>query len=142
MVCSTQEVRKHASKRKETLDMQFVAVISKNGKRLMPTSFYRARKLIDSGRATIYSYRPIFTIQLTDREDGDTQEIEYCCDTGYQHTGISIKSDQHAYVREQRDCLTDEVQKHEVQVGSEEPEVIISDTARQAAIIVRDRRSS
>ena len=74
MVCSTQEVRKHASKRKETLDMQFVAVISKSGKRLMPTSFYRARKLIDSGRATIYSYRPIFTIQLTDREDGATQE--------------------------------------------------------------------
>ncbi|MCH4222728.1 MAG: RRXRR domain-containing protein [Solobacterium sp.] len=122
--------------------MSSVAVISKTGKRLMPTSSYRARRLIKSGRATIYSYRPIFTIQLTDREDGDTQEIEYCCDTGYQHTGISIKSDQHAYVREQRDCLTDEVQKHEVQVGSEEPEVIISDTARQAAIIVRDRRSS
>jgi hypothetical protein len=96
--------------------MQFVAVISKSGKRLMPTSFYRARKLIDSGRATIYSYRPIFTIQLTDREDGDTQEIEYCCDTGYLHIGISIKSHQHEYVREQRDCLSDEVQKHEAQV--------------------------
>ena len=49
-----------------------VAVISKTGVRLMPTSEYRARKLLDSGKAIIYGYRP-FTIQLTERETGDVQ---------------------------------------------------------------------
>ena len=42
-----------------------VAVISKTGERLMPTSEYRARKLLKSGKAIKYSYHP-FTIQLTD----------------------------------------------------------------------------
>lgn len=39
-----------------------VAVISKTGERLMPTSEYRARKLLKSGKAIKYSYHP-FTIQ-------------------------------------------------------------------------------
>ena len=51
-----------------------VAVISKTGERLMPTSEYRARKLLKSGKAIKYSYHP-FTIQLTERESGDVQPI-------------------------------------------------------------------
>ena len=42
-----------------------VVVISKTGERLMPTSEYRARKLLKSGKAIKYSYHP-FTIQLTE----------------------------------------------------------------------------
>ena len=38
-----------------------VAVISKTGMVLMPTSEYRARRLLNSGKAMIYGYRP-FTI--------------------------------------------------------------------------------
>lgn len=88
-----------------------VFVISKTGKKLMPTSEYRARKLLKNGKAEIYKYRP-FTIKLTQREDGHTQPIEYCCDTGYQHIGISIKSEKHEYVNEQRDLLKDETERH------------------------------
>ncbi len=89
-----------------------VAVLSSNGKRLMPTTEYRARKLLKSGRASIKSYRPIFTIMLTDREDGDTQPVEYCCDTGYQHVGVSIKSGKREYVNAQYDLLADETEHH------------------------------
>jgi len=52
-----------------------VAVISKTGERLMPTSEHRARKLLKSGKAIKYSYHP-FTIQLTERESGDVQSMK------------------------------------------------------------------
>ena len=89
-----------------------VAVLSSTGIRLMPTSCYKARRLLKSGKATIYQYKP-FTIKLTQRSTGDTQPIEYCCDTGYQHIGISIKSEKHEYVGIQVDSLKDEKSKHQ-----------------------------
>lgn len=89
-----------------------VAVISKTGVRLMPTSEYRARKLLDSGKAIIYGYRP-FTIQLTERETGDVQPVELCVDTGYIHIGVSVKSEKHEYLGLQVDTLTDEKTKHD-----------------------------
>ena len=89
-----------------------VAVISKTGIVLMPTSEYRARKLLDSGKAIIYGYRP-FTIQLTERETGDVQPVELCVDTGYIHIGVSVKSEKHEYLGLQVDTLTDEKAKHD-----------------------------
>lgn len=74
-----------------------VAVISVSGKKLMPTTNYRARKLLQKRKAKIYCYRPIFTIQLLDRCDGDVQPIEYCCDTGYQYIGISNKEERRKF---------------------------------------------
>ncbi|MDD6369571.1 RNA-guided endonuclease IscB [Galactobacillus timonensis] len=89
-----------------------VAVLSSTGRKLMPTSNYRARKLLKGGRATIECYRPIFTIRLTDRKEGETQPIEYACDTGYQHVGVSIKSKKHEFVHAQYDMLSDETERH------------------------------
>lgn len=91
--------------------MTAVAVIGNTGKPLMPTSPYRARRLLKSGRAKIYGYRP-FTIMILDREDGAVQEIEYKSDTGYLHVGISVCSKKHEFLREQRDLLPDEREKH------------------------------
>ena len=88
-----------------------VFVLSNTNKKLMPTNEYRARKLLKSGKATIYKYRP-FTIKLIEREDGYTQLVEYCCDTGYQHIGISIKSHRHEYVNEERILLKNETERH------------------------------
>ena len=90
-----------------------VAVISKTGIRLMPTNEYRARHLLKSGKAVIEQYRPIFTIRLTEREDGDTQPIEYASDTGYQHVGVSIKSEKHEFVHAQYDMLSGEKERHD-----------------------------
>ena len=90
-----------------------VAVISKTGIRLMPTNEYRARHLLKSGKAVIEQYHPIFTIRLTEREDGDTQPIEYASDTGYQHVGVSIKSEKHEFVHAQYDMLSNEKERHD-----------------------------
>lgn len=89
-----------------------VAVISSTGKVLMPTSEYRARKLLRSGKAIKYSYHP-FTIQLTEREDGEIQPVELCMDTGYLHIGVSVKSEKHEYLALQADTLPDEKQQHD-----------------------------
>ena len=89
-----------------------VAVLSKNGMLLMPTSEYRARKLLKSKKAIIHGYHP-FTIQLTERETGYVQPVELCMDTGYIHIGTSVKSEKHEYLGEQIDTLTDERQKHD-----------------------------
>ena len=89
-----------------------VAVMSKTGMQLMPTSEYRARKLLKSKKATVYGYHP-FTIQLTEREAGDVQPVEFCMDTGYLHIGMSVKSKKHEYLGMQVDTLTDEKQKHD-----------------------------
>lgn len=88
-----------------------VFVVSSTKQKLMPTNEYKARKLLKNGKATIYKYSP-FTIKLTQRETGYTQPVEYCCDTGYQHIGISIKSDSKEYVNEQRDLLKGETERH------------------------------
>ena len=89
-----------------------VAVMSKTGMRLMPTSEYRARKLLKSKKATVYGHHP-FTIQLTERKTGDVQPVELCMDTGYLHIGTSVKSEKHEYLGVQIDTLTDEKQKHD-----------------------------
>ena len=65
-----------------------------------------------SGRAAIKCYRPIFTIRLTSRKEGETQPIEYACDTGYQHVGVSIKSEKHEFVHAQYDMLSNEPERH------------------------------
>lgn len=53
-----------------------VAVISKTGKRLMPTSEYKARKLLKSKKAVICNYKP-FAIRLLNNVTEDTQPIEF-----------------------------------------------------------------
>lgn len=41
-----------------------------------------ARRLLKSGRARIYQYRPFFTLMVVDYEDGTVQAVEYKSDTG------------------------------------------------------------
>ena len=88
-----------------------VCVVSNTGKRLMPTTEYKARKLMEKGRAKIYQYDP-FTIMILDREDGYTQSIELKCDTGDKHIGMSICSEKHEYVSVEVNPLKDEKEKH------------------------------
>ena len=88
-----------------------VFVVSNTTKPLMPTSSYKARRLMKQGRAKIFKHRP-FTIMILDRADGKVQEIEYKSDTGYLHVGISVCSEKHEYLSRQMDLLDDEVEKH------------------------------
>ena len=77
----------------------------------MPTTSYRARRLLKKGRATIYKYKP-FTIILTDRKQGDVQEIEYKCDTGYKHIGVSICSQKQELISCEFELLDSESERH------------------------------
>ena len=87
-----------------------VAVISNTKQKLMPTTSQRARRLLKQGSATIYKYRP-FTIILTNRTSGDVQDIEYKCDTGYKHIGVSICSQKQEFVSCEFELLSDETEK-------------------------------
>ena len=84
-----------------------VAVLSKTGIRLMPTSSYRARKLLARKKAVICGYRP-FTIRLTERETGDVQPVELAVDTGYFHVGNSLKTAKHELAAVEIRTLMDE----------------------------------
>ena len=92
--------------------MRDVFVMANDGTRLMPTSRYRARKLLSAGKAMIYKYFP-FTIQLQYESEKNVQPIELCMDTGSEHIGISVKSEKHEYVHAQYDNLSDEKKKHQ-----------------------------
>ena len=88
-----------------------VTVLSNTRQKLMPTTSYRARRLLKKGKATIYKYRP-FTIILTGRSKGDVQEIEYKCDTGYKHIGVSICNQKQELVSCEFELLDGEPERH------------------------------
>ena len=93
--------------------MDVVYVISKYGERLMPTSRRgKVAHMLKDGRAVIYSRNP-FTIQLTYDSTTYVQPIEVCQDTGYQHIGVSVKSESTEYVSAQYDLLKNERENHD-----------------------------
>lgn len=93
----------------------FAAVISKNGMPLMPTNIKKMRCLLKAGRARIAGHDPL-TIRLTyDIEDPKVQPVELAMDTGYGDIGISVKSEQHEYLSEERKLLADEKNNHQKQ---------------------------
>lgn len=84
----------------------FVPVVSKTGKRLMPTTNKKADKLIAKDRAVRRFDRGLFYIQLTDREDGYTQPIAIGIDPGSKREAITVKSKAHTYLNIQADAVT------------------------------------
>ena len=77
----------------------------------MPTSEYRARKLLKSGRAVIHRRKP-FAIRILDRSSGEVQPVEYTTDVGYLHVGVTVKSEKHSFFEMQADLLKDEKEHH------------------------------
>ena len=82
----------------------FVAVKSKEGKQLMPTSPPVARHLIKSGRATPYWSNGIFCIRLNYETEEYTQEIAVGVDPGSKKEGFTVKSESHTYLNIQADA--------------------------------------
>lgn len=105
-------LRQGRRKRVSARESKMVCVLGAGGKPLMPTNIKRARKLLGKGRAEIFGHDP-FTIRLLDREDGKTQPVEYKCDTGYQHIGISICTEKQELFSQERTLLPDETEKHD-----------------------------
>ena len=92
------------------------AVISKDGTILMPTTnIKKVRRLLKSNRAHIIKHNP-FTIQLNYvPKEQNTQSVELSVDTGYLYIGISVKSEKHEYISEERKLLPDEKTHHQKQ---------------------------
>ncbi|MCL6557284.1 MAG: HNH endonuclease [Firmicutes bacterium] len=69
----------------------YVFVLSKTGKRLMPTHAAKARKLLKAKKAKVISRNP-FTIQLTYETTEYTQELAAKMDTGFKRGGAALQS--------------------------------------------------
>jgi hypothetical protein len=85
---------------------KFVPVVSRTGKRLMPTSNKKADKLIAQGRAVRRFDRGLFYIKLLDRADGYTQSIAIGIDPGSKKEAYTVKSASHTYLNIQADAVT------------------------------------
>lgn len=90
-----------------------VFTVDKHGRPGMPTfNVKKVRRLLKSGRAEIFCYRP-FTVRLLYADSLDTQPVELCIDAGDRHIGISVKSEKHEFVHAQYDPLPDEKVRHD-----------------------------
>ena len=90
-----------------------IYTVDRHGRPGMPTfNVKKVRRLLKSGRAEIFCYRP-FTIKLLYADSLDVQPVELCMDTGDRHIGISVKSEKHEYAHVQLDPLPDEKERHD-----------------------------
>jgi len=71
------------------MDQNRVLVLFADGSEAMPCHPARARQLLDAGKAAVYRHEP-FTIILTDRENGDTQDVSLQVDPGSKTTGLAL----------------------------------------------------
>jgi 5-methylcytosine-specific restriction endonuclease McrA len=69
--------------------MQRVIVLNKNRQALMPCAPFRARKLLNAGKAVVLKLHP-FTIILKNREEGRVQNLEVKIDPGSKTTGLAV----------------------------------------------------
>ena len=81
----------------------------------MPTTRYgRVRHLLNEGKAHVVSREP-FTVQLDYDTTAYVQPIEVCVDAGYQHIGVSVKTEARELERTQYDLLPNEKERHDDQ---------------------------
>ena len=76
----------------------WVPVVSSIGKPLMPCSSRRARKLLEKGKAVKRWCRGFFYIKLTEREDGEVQEVAVGIDPGSMREGYTIMSSKRTFL--------------------------------------------
>ena len=90
-----------------------VFVVDKNRNPLMPTTRYgKVRHLLKEKRAVIERRNP-FTIRLLYNTPGITQPVEMCMDTGYEHIGVSVKSEKKEFVSAEYNLLPNEKEQHD-----------------------------
>ncbi|WQJ53426.1 MAG: HNH endonuclease [Wendovervirus sonii] len=81
--------------------IDYVYVLSIDGKPLMPTKRFRKVRLwLKTGQAKIVR-RDVFTIQLLFETSQYVQYLTLGCDTGYEHIGLSASNDKAEYYAEE-----------------------------------------
>lgn len=86
--------------------MQYVPVLSTDGKPLMPCHPARARELIRKGRAVRRFRKGFFYIQLLGRADGAVQPVACGIDPGSKREGFSVVGPKHTYLNVHADAVT------------------------------------
>ena len=90
-----------------------IFVLNKDGEPMMPTTRPgRVRHLLEDGKAKVVKRRP-FTIQLQYDSPNYKQPIEFCCDTGDHHIGVSLKSEAKEYLSDEYRPLSYEKERHD-----------------------------
>ena len=83
----------------------FIPVVDKDNQPLMPTKPSRARRWIQSGKATSFWKNGIFCVRLNvEPSDTDLQDIVVGVDPGSKKEGFTIKSEAHTYLNVQADA--------------------------------------
>lgn len=85
---------------------RFIPVISKTGKAMMPCHPARARELIEKGKAVRRFKTGMFYLLLTEREDGEVQDVAVGIDSGSKREAFTIKSARHTFVNVLSDAVT------------------------------------
>ena len=82
-----------------------VPVVDENQHPLMPTKPSRARRWIQSGKATPFWKNGIFCVRLNvDPSDTELQEVAVGIDPGSKKEGFTVKSEAHTYLNVQADA--------------------------------------
>ena len=77
----------------------FVAVVNRNHQPLMPTIPSRARRWIESGKATPFWKNGVFCVRLNiDPSDNKTQKVVVGIDPGSKREAYTVKSKTHTYL--------------------------------------------
>ncbi len=80
----------------------FVPVVDKSNKSLMPTAPSRAKRWINSGKATPFFRKGIFCVRLNiEPSNRNTQPIAVGIDPGSEREGYTVKSKSHTYLNVQ-----------------------------------------
>src|SRR3954469_18229664 len=87
--------------------MLFVPVVDANQGPLMPTTPARARRWMESGKATGFFKKGVFCVRLN-REpcSRETQDIAVGIDPGSKKEGLTVKSEAHTYLNINADAVT------------------------------------
>ena len=92
-------------KKRASLGLVMVPVLSSLGKPLMPCHPARARELIKQGRAVRRWYRGIFAIKLIDRSEGVIQQVVTGIDPGSKREAFTVKSQGRTYLNIMSDSV-------------------------------------
>jgi hypothetical protein len=85
-------------KKRDGVTCPFIPVISKTGISLMPCHPARARELVRKGKAVRRFKCGIFYLRLTERENGNVQEVVCGIDPGSKREGFTVKDSKKDYV--------------------------------------------
>ena len=85
----------------------FVPVVNQKQEPLMPTTPSRAKRWIESGKATPFFKKGIFCVRLNvEPSNQETQEVAVGIDPGSKKEGFTVKSLAHTYLNIQTDAVT------------------------------------